>query len=191
MPLSGANQLPRRQPQPALRDDVLLDLGGAAADRIHDGVTVRALEAPADRRALLTGAWLLALVAIASIAVLVGGRMADQIRRVGLLKAVGGTPGLVAAVLLAEYVLVALLAAATGLVIGRLSAPWLTEASAGSVPRTRSSGSRPPRTICIACAMNSISRMPPSPILTLASASRRAPCSRIWRCTSRRPSYAS
>ena len=34
--------------------------------------------------------------------------MADQIRRVGLLKAVGGTPGLVAAVLLAEYVVVAL-----------------------------------------------------------------------------------
>ena len=45
---------------------------------------------------------------MASLAVLVGGRMADQIRRVGLLKAVGGTPGLVAAVLLAEYVVVAL-----------------------------------------------------------------------------------
>ena len=60
------------------------------------------------RRALITGAWLLALLAVASLAVLVGGRMADQIRRVGLLKAVGGTPGLVAAVLLAEYVVVAL-----------------------------------------------------------------------------------
>ena len=60
------------------------------------------------RRALMTGAWLLALLAVASVAVLVGGRMADQIRRVGLLKAVGGTPGLVAAVLLAEYVVVAL-----------------------------------------------------------------------------------
>jgi len=70
------------------------------------------------RRALLTGAWLLALLAIASVAVLVGGRMADQIRRVGLLKAVGGTPGLVAAVLLAEYVAVALLAAVAGLAIG-------------------------------------------------------------------------
>ncbi|HET8950097.1 MAG TPA: FtsX-like permease family protein, partial [Solirubrobacteraceae bacterium] len=83
------------------------------------------------RRALLTGAWLLALLAVASIAVLVGGRMADQLRRVGLLKAVGGTPGLVAAVLLAEYVVVALLAAATGLLIGRQTAPLLTEASAG------------------------------------------------------------
>jgi ABC-type lipoprotein release transport system permease subunit len=83
------------------------------------------------RRVLLTGAWLLALLAVASVAVLVGGRMADQIRRVGLLKAVGGTPGLVAAVLLAEYVVVALLAAAAGLVAGSVAAPLLTEASAG------------------------------------------------------------
>jgi putative ABC transport system permease protein len=83
------------------------------------------------RRALVTGAWLLALLAVASVAVLVGGRMADQIRRVGLLKAVGGTPSLVAAVLLAEYIVVALLAAAAGLTIGSLAAPALTEASAG------------------------------------------------------------
>ena len=53
--------------------------------------------------------------------------MADQTRRVGLLKAVGGTPGLVAAVLLAEYVLVALVAAAAGLAVGSLTAPLLTE----------------------------------------------------------------
>jgi ABC-type lipoprotein release transport system permease subunit len=87
------------------------------------------------RRALLTGAWLLGLLAVASVAVLVGGRMADQIRRVGLLKAVGGTPGLVAAVLLAEYVVVALLAAAAGLALGRLSAPLLIESSAGMLGR--------------------------------------------------------
>ena len=37
--------------------------------------------------------------------------MADQDRRVGLLKAVGGSPRLIAGVLLAEYVLVALVAA--------------------------------------------------------------------------------
>jgi putative ABC transport system permease protein len=83
------------------------------------------------RRGLLTGSWLLALLAVASVAVLVGGRMADQIRRVGLLKAVGGTPRLVAAVLLAEYVVVALLAAAAGLAVGWLTAPLITEASAG------------------------------------------------------------
>ncbi|WP_207922722.1 ABC transporter permease [Micromonospora sp. KC606] len=62
------------------------------------------------RNALLGGSWLLGLLALASITVLVGGRMADQVRHVGLLKAVGGTPSLVAAVLLAEHVAVALLA---------------------------------------------------------------------------------
>jgi ABC-type lipoprotein release transport system permease subunit len=83
------------------------------------------------RRALLTGAWLLAFLAVASVAVLVGGRMADQMRRVGLLKAVGATPGLVAAILLAEYVVVALVASAAGLAIGSLTAPVLSETSAG------------------------------------------------------------
>ncbi|MDT5029090.1 MAG: putative transport system permease protein, partial [Micromonosporaceae bacterium] len=82
---------------------------------------------------LLIGAWLLGLLAVASLSVLVGGRMADQTRRVGLLKAVGGTPGLVAAVLLAEYLLVAVVAAAGGLAIGALTAPLLTESSAGLV----------------------------------------------------------
>jgi ABC-type lipoprotein release transport system permease subunit len=82
---------------------------------------------------LLIGAWLLGLLAVASLSVLVGGRMADQTRRVGLLKAVGGTPSLVAAVLLAEYVLVAIVAAAAGLAIGSLTAPLLTESSAGLV----------------------------------------------------------
>jgi ABC-type lipoprotein release transport system permease subunit len=83
------------------------------------------------REALLTGGWLLGLLAVASVSVLVGGRMADQTRRVGLLKAVGGTPGLVAAVLFAEYVVVALAAAAAGLAVGWLTAPLLTESSAG------------------------------------------------------------
>jgi ABC-type lipoprotein release transport system permease subunit len=83
------------------------------------------------RRALLTGGWLLGLLAVASVAVLVGSRMAEQIRRVGLLKAVGGTPSLVASVLLAEYVVVALLAAAAGLAVGWLAAPLLTDPSIG------------------------------------------------------------
>lgn len=80
---------------------------------------------------LMIGAWLLGLLAVASLAVLVGGRMADQTRRVGLLKAVGGTPGLVAAVLLTEYLLVALVADAAGLAIGSLAAPLLTDSGAG------------------------------------------------------------
>ena len=85
----------------------------------------------AEQKALLAGSWLLGVLAIASIAVLVGGRMSDQIRRVGLLKAVGGTPGLVAAVLLAEYMFLALLAAVAGLLIGRLTAPLLTNPGSG------------------------------------------------------------
>ena len=72
---------------------------------------------------LLTGSSLLGLLALASVALLVGGRMEQQTRRVGLLKAVGATPALVTAVLLAEQVALALVAAAVGLVIGRLAAP--------------------------------------------------------------------
>ena len=72
---------------------------------------------------------------MASVAVLVGGRMADQTRRVGLLKAVGGTPRLVAVVLLAEYLVLALLAAAAGLAVGRLAAPLLTDPGAGLLGR--------------------------------------------------------
>ena len=75
---------------------------------------------------LLMGSWLLALLAIGSLAIVVGGRMAEQNRRVGLLKAVGGTPSLVAAVLLTEYLALAVVAAAAGLAVGRLAAPLLT-----------------------------------------------------------------
>jgi putative ABC transport system permease protein len=52
---------------------------------------------------------------------------------VGRLKAAGGTPGLVAAVLLAENLVLALLAAALGLVAGWLAAPLLTSPGAGLV----------------------------------------------------------
>ena len=47
-----------------------------------------------EQQVLAPGAWLAALLAIASVAVLAGGRMAEHTRRIGLLKAVGGTPGL-------------------------------------------------------------------------------------------------
>jgi putative ABC transport system permease protein len=82
-----------------------------------------------ERLVLLVGSWLLGLLALASMAVLVGGRMAEQTRRVGLLKAIGGTPGFVAAVLLAEFLFLALIAAAAGLVVGWLVAPHLTNLS--------------------------------------------------------------
>ena len=98
------------------------------------GILADATELARDSQILLLiGAWLLGLLAVASLSVLVGGRIADQTRRIGLLKAVGGTPGLVAAVLLSEYLLVAVVAAVAGLTIGALTAPLLTESSAGLV----------------------------------------------------------
>ena len=95
-------------------------IGGQVADLLRN-----------EQRVLLIGSRLLGLLAVASVAVLVGGRMADQTRRVGLLKAVGGTPTLVAAVLLTQHVIVAILAAAAGLAAGWLTAPLLSHPGAG------------------------------------------------------------
>ena len=86
-----------------------------------------------EQQVLAPGAWLAALLAIASVAVLAGGRMAERTRRIGLLKAVGGTPGLTSLVLLAENLLLALLAAGTGLAAGWLAAPLITNPGAGLV----------------------------------------------------------
>jgi putative ABC transport system permease protein len=82
-----------------------------------------------ERQLLEMGTALLAIIAVAGIAVLVGGRMAEQTRRVGLLKAVGGTPALVAAVLLAENLLLAFAATIVGVAIGRVAGPVLTTPS--------------------------------------------------------------
>jgi putative ABC transport system permease protein len=79
------------------------------------------------------GAFLLALLAIASVAVLVGRRLSEYARRVGLLKAVGGTPRLVGAVFLIENLALALFAAVLGLVTGWLVAPILTNPGAALV----------------------------------------------------------
>jgi ABC-type lipoprotein release transport system permease subunit len=86
-----------------------------------------------EQEILLTASSLLGLLALASVALLVGGRMEQQTRRVGLLKAVGATPRLVTAMLLVEQVVLALVAAAVGLLIGWLVAPLLTRPSASLV----------------------------------------------------------
>jgi putative ABC transport system permease protein len=91
----------------------------------NDGLLVQ------DEQQVLTpGALLLALLAIASVAVLVGGRMSAQASRVGVLKAVGATPGVVSLALLAENVALAVSAAAIGLVAGWLAAPLITSPGA-------------------------------------------------------------
>jgi hypothetical protein len=92
----------------------------------QDGLLVRF-----EQNVLLVGSWLLALLAIGGLAILVGARMADQMRRVGLLKAVGATPELVTGVLLAQYLVLALVAATAGLFIGWLAAPLLTGPGSG------------------------------------------------------------
>ena len=82
---------------------------------------------------LQPGALILALLAIASVAVLVGRRLSEYARRVGLLKAVGGTPGVVAGTFLAENLALALFAAVVGLAAGWLAAPLITKPGAALI----------------------------------------------------------
>lgn len=114
---------------------------------------------------MMVASWLLCLLAVASVAVLVAGRVADQIRRVGLLKAVGATPGLVAAVFLAEYLVLALAAAAIGLIVGRFVAPLLTNPGAGLL----GTAGAPPMTLatvavvaCVALAVAAVATLFPA-----------------------------
>ena len=79
------------------------------------------------------GAFLLAMLAIASVAVLVGRRLSEYARRVGLLKAVGGTPSMVAATFLAENLVLALFAAVVGLAVGWLASPLITKPGAALI----------------------------------------------------------
>ena len=101
---------------------------------LHSWQSIRSEETIVTARAqlvLFTGSWLLVLLAVASVAVLVGGRTAEQTRRVGLLKAVGSTSNFVALVLLCEYALVGLCAAGLGLLAGWLAAPFIDRPGAG------------------------------------------------------------
>jgi putative ABC transport system permease protein len=86
-----------------------------------------------EQQVLSPGALLAGLLAVASVAVLAGGRMAEHTRRIGLLKAVGSTPWLVTTVLLAGNLVVALGAAVAGLAVGWLAAPAITSPGAGLV----------------------------------------------------------
>jgi putative ABC transport system permease protein len=86
-----------------------------------------------DQAFLFTGATLLGVLALASVAVLVGGRLAEGTRRVGLLKATGGTPGIVAATSLAENLFLALVAAVAGLLAGWSAASVISKPEADLV----------------------------------------------------------
>ena len=143
-PLSYVLNLKLKDPAtaPGLAHEFLSTYGGTggAIDQGIDSVnTWQAISSAAgqlvqdEQGVLRAGALLAVLLAVASVAVLAGGRMAERTRRVGLLKAAGSTPGLVASVLVAENLALALLAAAAGLVIGWAAAPLITNPGAGLI----------------------------------------------------------
>jgi putative ABC transport system permease protein len=78
---------------------------------------------------LFAAGGLIAILTVATAAVLIAGRMATQIRQVGTLKAVGVTPRQIVLVLLVEYLAIAAGATVLGLGIGRLLAPRVAETS--------------------------------------------------------------
>ncbi|GAB3576348.1 hypothetical protein GCM10027445_40290 [Amycolatopsis endophytica] len=118
----GAPEFTRDFPH---HDDVRLHLHAWQDTATRDSKVFRDTEP-----ALLVGGWLLAVSAVAGAAVLAAVRAAEQTRRVGLLKAVGATPGMVMTVLLAQYLVLALAAAGLGLVAGVLLTPVLAGPSA-------------------------------------------------------------
>jgi putative ABC transport system permease protein len=109
-----------------------------------------------EQQVLSTGGLLLGLLAIASVAVLAGGRMAEQARRVGLLKAAGATPELVAVLLLAENLILALLAAAVGLTAGWLAAPMLTGPGAGLLGSVGAPALKPSTAVLVALVASAV-----------------------------------
>ncbi|WP_283136080.1 ABC transporter permease [Rhizohabitans arisaemae] len=82
---------------------------------------------------LVVGSWLLGFLAVTGVAALAAGRAVEQTRRAGLLKAVGATPGLIATVLLTEYLALALAGDALGLVIARLTVPAIASPTASRI----------------------------------------------------------
>ncbi|MFL6296275.1 MAG: ABC transporter permease [Actinomycetes bacterium] len=78
---------------------------------------------------LFAAGGLIAILTVATAAVLIAGRMATQVRQVGTLKAVGVTPRQIMLVLLVEHLAIAAGATVLGLGIGRLLAPRVAETS--------------------------------------------------------------
>ncbi|MFI5912050.1 FtsX-like permease family protein [Dactylosporangium sp. NPDC051541] len=80
---------------------------------------------------LKLGGWMLNALSIAGVLGIVAGRIIGRRRRVGVLKALGAGPVLIALVHLTEYLVIALTAAAAGLVAGWFTAPVLFKPNAG------------------------------------------------------------
>jgi putative ABC transport system permease protein len=99
----------------------------------QDVSQIEAQQSKPFQRGLLIASSLLDLLAIACLVVIVGGRLAERTRRVGLLKAIGATPRLVAVILLGEYLVLAVIGAGVGLAAGYLAAPLLANPGAGLI----------------------------------------------------------
>ncbi|HEY2879078.1 ABC transporter permease [Nocardioides sp.] len=112
------------------------DNGGPPAGRPEltawQDIAARQAEQLANERiAVAFGGTLLVMLALATLVVLVGGRMSDEVRRVGMLKAAGASPGFVTGLLLTSYLAIGAGAAMVGLAVGRLLSPLLVGISAG------------------------------------------------------------
>jgi len=83
--------------------------------------------------AMMIGTFLLTFLALAGVLGIVAGRVIAQRRRVGLLKAVGAGPGIIALSNLVEYLVIALAGAGAGLAGGWLLAPVLTRPGASMI----------------------------------------------------------
>ncbi|MGW0982632.1 FtsX-like permease family protein [Streptomyces xiamenensis] len=83
------------------------------------------------RPTLVVGGGLLAAASLVTLASLGAVRAPRDRRRAALFKAVGATPRTVAALLLAQYLLLTVVAAAAGVIAGCLTAPALADPSAG------------------------------------------------------------
>ncbi|MEV6260345.1 FtsX-like permease family protein [Streptomyces sp. NPDC051784] len=81
--------------------------------------------------ALVVGGWLLTAAALVTLAALAAVRAPRDHRRAALLKAVGATPRTIATVLIAQHLLLTMLATAFGLAAGALTAPALADPGAG------------------------------------------------------------
>ncbi|MEV4569101.1 FtsX-like permease family protein [Nonomuraea sp. NPDC049419] len=111
---------------------------------------------------LVLGGWLLDLLAVTGVAALAAGRTAEQTRRAGLLKAVGATPGVIATVLLTEYLVLAVAGNALGLVAARLAMPVIATPTASRIGDVTLTGSAVVATAVLAVVVAVLSTLRPT-----------------------------
>ena len=127
--------------------------GRSQLDPWQDIAARQAEQLANERVAVVFGSTLLVILALATLVVLVGSRMSDEMRRVGTLKAAGAGPGFVAGLLLTSYLAIGLLATAVGLAAGRLLTPKLVDLSAGLLGRAGTTSVTP---LTIAVVLGSV-----------------------------------